>query len=189
MATTRARSVALATTLASRIHLIRGVRVMLSSDLAELYGVEPKALVQGVRRNRGRFPRDFMFQMTAPELRNLKSQIVTSSWGGLRKPPYAFTEQGVAMLSSVLRSERAVKVNVAIMRAFVRVRALLDQHAELSRRIDELEKRYDGNFEALYRAIKRLMAEPAEEPPRPRIGFHASGAGTRRVSPRRARRE
>lgn len=148
---------------------------MLSTDLAELYGVEPKALVQGVRRNQGRFPRDFMFRLTAQETRNLKSQIVTSSWGGIRKPPYAFTEQGVAMLSSVLRSPRAVKVNVAIMRAFVRVRTLLDQHAELSRRIDELEKRYDGNFEALYRAIKRLMAEPAE-PPRPRIGFHATAS-------------
>lgn len=170
-----------AQTLASRIHVVRGVRVMLSTDLAELYGVEPKALVQGVRRNQGRFPRDFMFRLTGRELRNLKSQIVTSSWGGLRKPPYAFTEQGVAMLSSVLRSPRAVKVNVAIMRAFVRVRALLDQHAELSRRIDELEKRYEGNFEALYRAIKRLMAEPAE-PPRPRIGFHAVASRRARAS-------
>jgi hypothetical protein len=177
----RACSVALATTttLTSRIHLIRGMRVMLSADLAELYGVEPKALVQGVRRNRGRFPKDFTFRLTAAELRNLKSQIVTSSWGGLRKPPYAFTEHGVAMLSSVLRSARAVKVNVAIMRAFVRARMLVDQHAELSRRIDALEKRYDGNFEALYRAIKRLMAEPAEDPPRPRIGFHATAAKRR----------
>jgi hypothetical protein len=150
------------------------MRVMLSTDLAELYGVGPKVLIQGVQRNRARFPRDFMFRLSTRELRNLKSQIVTSSWGGLRKPPYAFTEQGVAMLSSVLRSARAVKVNVAIMRAFVRVRSLIDQHAELSRRIDELEERYNGNFEGLYRAIKQLMAGPAEEPPRPRIGFHAS---------------
>jgi|SRR6478736_4382526 len=165
--------------LATRIYLIRGVRVMLSTDLAELYGVEPKVLTQAVRRNRRRFPRDFMFQLTAREFRNLKSQIVTSSWGGSRKAPYAFTEQGVAMLSSVLRSARAVRVNVAIMRAFVRVRAIVDQHAELARRIDALEKRYDGNFEALYNALKRLMAMPAEEPPRPRIGFHALAAKRR----------
>jgi hypothetical protein len=152
------------------------MRVMLGPDLAELYGVSSKVLMQAVRRNRARFPADFAFRVTDKERRNLRSQIVTSSWGGERYLPYAFTEQGVAMLSSVLRSARAVKVNVAIMRAFVRVRTLLDQHAELSRRIDALEKRYDGNFEALYRAIKRLMAEPAEEAPRPRIGFHASSA-------------
>jgi ORF6N domain-containing protein len=156
---------------------------MLSTDLAELYGVEPKALVQGMQRNRARFPRDFMFQLTTREWRNLKSQIVTSSWGGLRKPPYAFTEQGVAMLSSVLRSQRAIRVNVAIMRAFVRVRALLDQHAELSGRIDAMEKRYDGNFEALYRALKRLMAEPPD-PPRVRIGFHASAGRRARATAR-----
>ncbi len=168
-----------ATLLASRIHLIRGHRVMLGPDLAELYGVAPKALTQAVRRNTARFPADFMFVLTGREWANLRSQIVTSSWGGARYRPMAFTEQGVAMLSSVLRSRRAVKVNVAIMRAFVRVRTLLDQHAELSRRIDDLEQRYDGNFEALYRAIKGLMAEPAE-PPRPRIGFHA-------VVPRRPR--
>jgi hypothetical protein len=179
----RARSVALATTttLASQIHLIRGMRVMLGPDLAELYGVEPRALIQAVKRNRRRFPVDFCFRLSVGEIANLKSQIVISSWGGVRSRPYAFTEQGVAMLSSVLRSARAVKVNVAIMRAFVRVRTLFDQHAELSRRIDALEKRYDGNFEALYRAIKRLMAEPAEEAPRPRIGFHATLAKRRTV--------
>jgi hypothetical protein len=146
---------------------------MLGPDLAELYAVEPRALVQAVKRNRRRFPADFAFQLTAREIRNLKSQIVISSWGGSRSRPYAFTEQGVAMLSSVLRSGRAVKVNVTIMRAFVRVRALVDQHAALSRRIDALEKRYDGDFEALYRAIKRLVGETASDPPRPRIGFHA----------------
>lgn len=152
---------------------------MLSADLAELYGVEPKVLIQGVRRNRNRFPLDFMFLLTFRELRNLKSQNVTSSWGGLRKPPYAFTEQGVAMLSSVLRSARAVKVNVAIMRAFVRMRALTGQVAELAQRIDELERRYDGNFEGLYRAIQRLIAAPEEEPPRKRIGFHATASARR----------
>ncbi|HWA41268.1 MAG TPA: ORF6N domain-containing protein [Gemmatimonadales bacterium] len=173
----RARALlpAVASTLTSRIHLIRGMRVMLGPDLAELYGVEARALTQAVKRNRRRFPADFSFQLTMREVSNLKSQIVISSWGGARSRPSAFTEQGVAMLSSVLRSPRAVKVNVAIMRAFVRVRTLLDQHAELSRRLDDLERRYDGNFEALYRAIKRLMAEPAE-PPRPRIGFHATAS-------------
>lgn len=180
--TAPARGVALVSTpaLTSRIHLIRGMRVMLGPDLAERYRVEPRSLVQAVKRNRRRFPADFCFQLSAREVKNLKSQIVISSWGGSRSRPYAFTEQGVAMLSSVLHAPRAVKLNIAIMRAFVRVRALIDQHAELSRRIDELEKRYDGNFEALYRAIKRLMAEPAEDPPRPRIGFHAS-------APRRSR--
>ncbi|MEO6066839.1 MAG: ORF6N domain-containing protein [Gemmatimonadota bacterium] len=184
MASTRTRGTALATvsTLASRIHLIRGMRVMVGPDLAELYGVEPRTLVQAVKRNRVRFPKDFLFQLTAKEVANLKSQIVISSWGGARSRPYAFGEQGVAMLSSVLRSPRAVKVNIAIMRAFVRVRALVDGHAELARRIDALEARYDGNFEALYRAIKRLMAEPAEDRPRPRIGFHASaGRSTARA--------
>jgi hypothetical protein len=160
--------------LSSQIHLIRGSRVMLGPDLAELYGVTSKALMQAVRRNRRRFPADFAFRVTAGERRILRSQIVTSSWGGERYLPYAFTEQVVAMLSSFLRSARAVKVNVAIMRAFVRVRALIDHHAELSRRIDELEKRYNGDFEALYRAIQRVMAAPPTDPPRPKIGFHAT---------------
>lgn len=187
MTPTRPSGVALVkvAALASRIHMIRGARVMLGSDLAELYGVAPKVLMQAVRRNRRRFPADFMLLLTAREHANLKSQFVTSSWGGARKRPYAFTEQGVAMLSSVLRSQRAVRVNVAIMRAFVRIRALADGHAELARRIDALEKRYDGDFEALYGAIKRLMTTPAEDPPRPRIGFHAS---TGRVPVRGARR-
>lgn len=161
---------------------------MLGPDLAELYDVEPRALVQAVKRNRRRFPVDFLFQLSLREVSNLKSQIVISSWGGSRARPYAFTEQGVAMLSSVLRSPRAVRVNIAIMRAFVRVRALVDGHAELARRIDALEERYDGNFEALYRAIKRLMAVPAEDPPRPRIGFHATAPKPRSAWATRAPR-
>lgn len=157
----------------SRIHTIRGVRVMLSTDLAVLYGVPPKALVQAVRRNRDRFPKDFLFQLTAAEQRNLKSQSVTSSWGGARRArPYAFTEQGVAMLSSVLHSARAVRVNVEIMRAFVRLRRVAASVGDLARKLDELEQRYDARFRTVFVAIRQLMA-PAV-PPRRRIGFVTS---------------
>lgn len=151
---------------------VRGRRVLLSFDLARLYGVTAGALGQAVKRNRSRFPPDFLFQLTRREAANLKSQSVISSWGGRRTPPHAFTEQGVAMLSSVLRSHRAVAVNVAIMRAFVRLRALLASHAGLARRLEDLERRYDGQFSAVFAAIRRLMTDPAE-PQRPRIGFHA----------------
>jgi hypothetical protein len=160
-------------TIESRIHVLRGQRVMLSPDLAELYGVQPKALVQAVKRNAARFPADFMFQLRAAEVRILKSQSVTSSWGGARRArPYAFTEQGVAMLSSVLRSPRAVAVNVEIMRAFVRLRHVAASVAELGRKLDALEKRYDGQFRVVFDAIRELMAPP--EPERRRIGFRAS---------------
>jgi hypothetical protein len=129
------------------ILLIRGQKVMLSTDLAELYQVEPRALVQAVKRNIARFPEDFMFQLTAEEFSNLKSQIVISSWGGLRRArPYALTEQGVAMLSSVLRSKRAIKLNIEIMRAFVRLRRMLASHGELAQKLDALEKKYDAQF-------------------------------------------
>jgi hypothetical protein len=125
----------------------RGQRVMLDADLAALYGVATKALVRAVKRNIDRFPEDFMFHLTQDEFRNLRCQIGTSSsWGGRRRPPYAFTEQGVAMLSSVLRSKRAVQVNVEIMRAFVRLRRVLADHASLARCVDELEKEYDVQF-------------------------------------------
>lgn len=142
---------------------------MLDQDLAKLYGVETKVLNQVVKRNIERFPEDFMFQLTEEEFRNLRSQIVTSSWGGRRTPPYAFTEQGVAMLSSVLRSERAVQVNIAIMRVFVRLREVLASHAELRRKIEEMEQRYDLQFQRIFEAIRQL-ATPPEEPRRP-IGF------------------
>jgi hypothetical protein len=119
----------------SKILLIRGQKVMLSTHLAELYDVEPRALVQAVKRNADRFPADFMFQLNSAEFQHLKSQIVTSSWGGLRRAtPYAFTEQGVAMLSSVLKSQRAIQVNIAIIRAFVRLRQVLAEHQELAER-------------------------------------------------------
>ena len=154
----------------SRIFMLRGHKVMLSPDLADLYEVRPKALVQAVKRNMERFPVDFMFQLSPGEFENLKSQIVTSSWGGLRRAaPYAFTEQGVAMLSSVLRSKRAVLVNVEIMRAFVRLRQMLAAHADLARKLAALEKRYDAQFKVVFEAIRELMTPPPEKK-RP-IGF------------------
>src|SRR5437867_8813706 len=141
-----------------RIFVLRGQKIILSPDLASLYSVEPKVLVQAVKRNVDRFPQDFMFQLSDQEFHNLKSQIVTSSWGGLRRAkPYAFTEQGVAMLSSVLRSKRAVQVNIAIMRAFVRLRELIAGHQELARKLVELEKRYDAQFKVVFDVIRSIM--------------------------------
>lgn len=153
-----------------RILLIRGQKVMLSIHLAELYQVEHRALMQAVKRNRDRFPDDFMFQLTADEFQDLKSHFVTSSWGGIRKRPHAFTEQGVAMLSSVLRSKRAVQVNIAIMRAFVQLREILATHKELARKLEELEKKYDKQFAIVFEALRQLMQAP-EPPPKRRIGF------------------
>ena len=153
----------------ARILLLRGERVMLDADLAELYGVATKVLIQAVKRNAERFPRDFMFQLTQDEFANLRSQSVTSSWGGRRYPPYAFTEHGVAMLSSVLNSGKAIRVNVEIMRAFGRLRRLLASHEELARKLTELEKRYDSQFRAVFDAIRQLMAPPPRE--HKRIGF------------------
>jgi hypothetical protein len=153
-----------------RILLIRRQKVILSTDLAQLYEVVPKVLMQAVKRNYDRFPDDFMFQLSRAEYANLKSQIVTSSWGGARRAtPYAFTEQGVAMLSSVLRSQRAVQVNIAIMRAFVKLREILASNRELARRLDEMEKKYDRQFKVVFDAIRELMRPP--EKPRRRIGF------------------
>ncbi len=147
---------------------------MLSTELAELYNVAPKVLVQAVSRNLDRFPKDFMFQLTKAELLNLKSQFVTSSWGGVRRAtPYAFTEQGVAMLSSVLRSPRAVKVNIAIMRAFVKLREILASHRQLAQRLNEMESHYDAQFKTVFDAIRELMQPPLK--PRRRIGFNAPG--------------
>ena len=143
---------------------------MLSTHLAELYEVEPRALVQAVKRNIERFPPDFMFQLSKAEFQNLKSQIVTSNWGGLRRAaPYAFTEQGVAMLSSVLNSRRAVQVNIEIMRAFVRLRELMATHKDLVRRLNEMEKKYDSQFRVVFDAIRELMTPP--ESNKRKIGF------------------
>ncbi len=160
-----------------KILLIRGEKVMLDSDLAELYGVETRVLVQAVKRNIERFPSDFMFQLNEQEVAALRSQAVISKTGrgGRRYPPYAFTEQGVAMLSSVLKSERAVKVNIEIMRAFVRLRRMLASHAELARKLDALEKKYDAQFRAVFDAIRELMKPP--EPKKRQIGFHREREG------------
>jgi hypothetical protein len=168
-----------------KIFLLRGQKVMLTTDLAKLYQVEPRILIQAVKRNIDRFPEDFMFQLTWDEVSALKSQSVISSDPrartsrsqivilkqglNIKYPPYAFTEQGVAMLSSVLRSKRAVLVNIEIMRAFVRLRQMLATNVTLERRLNELEKRYDSQFKVVFDAIRQLMAAP-EKPPK-KIGF------------------
>jgi len=156
---------------AGLVRWVRGERVMLDADLARLYGVETRALNRAVRRNVKRFPSDFMFLLVNEEVANLKCQIGTSSlgWGGRRKPVMAFTEQGVAMLSSVLRSDRAADVNIAIMRTFVQLRRLMDSNRELARKITEMEKRYDEQFGTVFQAIQQLIAE--EEEPKRKIGF------------------
>jgi len=152
------------------IPLIRGHKVILDADLAALYGVETKQLVRAVKRNLPRFPDDFMFQLNEEESENLRFHFGTSSqWGGRRYPPYAFMEQGVAMLSSVLRSKRAIKVNIEIMRAFVRLRRILASHADLARKLDSLEKKYDTQFKVVFDAMRELM-KPPETKKRP-IGF------------------
>jgi hypothetical protein len=155
------------------ILLIRGHKVMLDADLAELYGVETRILVRNVKRNIERFPKDFMFQLSEEEAERLRSQfgISKKGRGGRRYLPYVFTEQGVAMLSSVLRSPRAILVNIEIMRAFVRLRRILASHKELARRLNELEKKYDKQFQVVFEAIRKLMA-PEPEPKR-QIGFRA----------------
>lgn len=158
------------------IHWIRGEKVILDRDLAALYGVETRALKQAVRRNPERFPPDFMFELSDPELDEVVSQTVIpnrSVFGGAF--PMAFTEHGVAMLSSVLRSPRAIEVNLAIMRTFVQLRRLMDSNRELARRIEDLEKKYDEQFSVIFEAIKKLVQRDAEPAPKRRIGFHADG--------------
>ena len=161
-----------ATAVESAIYAIRGIRVLLDADLAPMYGVTVKALNQAVKRNYMRFPPDFMFELTVDEARSLRSQFVTSKGrGGRRYLPRAFTEQGVAMLSSVLRSERAALVNIEIMRAFVRLRQILQHDTELARKLDALERKYDAQFRVVFDAIRELMA-PAIKPAK-RIGFRS----------------
>ena len=144
---------------------------MLSTHLAELYQVEPRALVQAVKRNLDRFPEDFMFHLQRGEFADLKSHFVISSWGGLRRAmPYAFTEQGVAMLSSVLKSKRAVQVNISIMRAFVRLRQILAAHKDLAGKLTAMERKYDGQFKVVFETLRQLMQPPPAKPRRP-IGF------------------
>jgi len=167
----------------NRIFLIRGKKVMFDKDLAQLYGVETRTLNQAVRRNKERFPDDFMFQLTKEEFRiwasqivipndkdrNLRSQTVISSYGGRRYIPYVFTEQGIAMLSSVLKSKRAIQTNIAIMRTFAKLREFLLTHKELREKIEKLEKRYDKQFKVIFDVIKKLISEKRE--PYEQIGF------------------
>jgi phage regulator Rha-like protein len=161
------------------IFLIRGQRVMLDRDLATLYGVPTKVLNQAIKRNKGRFPEDFMFQLTHLEAKSwwsevidvrLRSHFVTLKRGQhMKYRPYAFTEHGILMLSSILNSERAILVNIAIMRAFVRLRKILASHADLARRLEELEKKYDSQFKMVFDAIRQLMAPPASG--QKKVGF------------------
>jgi len=158
--------------LADLVTVLRGEKVLLDDDLARLYGVEARHLNQAVARNPERFPIDFMFQLTFEERAGLRSQTVTSNQrGGRRYAPYAFTEQGVAMLSSVLRSQRAIEVNIAIMRTFVQLRRLMDSNRDLARRIEAMETRYDEQFSAVFDAIKQLVADDHKRKTRRPIGF------------------
>ncbi len=157
---------------------VRGQKVLLDRDLAELYGVTTGNLNKAVTRNQDRFPEDFMFRLSRDEFKNLIFHSGTSSWGGTRTPPRAFTEQGVAMLSSVLRSKRAVQVNIEIMRAFVRLRRMLATHEDLARRLTELETKYDSQFKMVFDAIRQLMA-PAETSGEP-LGFRPSKKDARK---------
>ena len=171
-----------------RIFLLRGEKVMLDRDLAELYGVETKALNQAVKRNIERFPADFMFQVSKDEAAQiLRSQIVTLKHGEhLKYRPYAFTEQGVAMLSSVLRSERAIQVNLAIMRTFVQLRQILSSHTDLARRLAALEGKYDKQFRAVFDAIRAMMTE--KKKPRREMGFHTMMAKPAKVDGSKAKK-
>jgi len=153
------KSIAAFGLIARSILHIRGHQVLLDADIAELYGVETKVLVQSVKRNMGRFPEDFMFQLNKEEFDNLRSQSVTSSWGGRRYPPYAFTEQGVAMLSGVLKSARAISVNVEIMRTFVQLRKMLLSHDDLAQKLKTMESKYDKHFAVIFQAIEAMMAD------------------------------
>ncbi len=159
----------------NRIFLIRGIRVMFDFHLAELYHVSTKRLNEQVRRNMGRFPADFMFQLTWKEAERSRSQFATLKRGlNVKYRPFVFTEQGVAMLSGVLRSKQAVQANIAIMRAFVKLRRILSAHRELAHQLNQLERKvekHDGEIKAIFRAIRELMASPPD-PPKRQIGFH-----------------
>ena len=152
-----------------KILLIRGQKVMLDADLAELYGVETKALKRSVKRNIDRFPEDFLIQITSEDFESLRYHFGTSKRGGVRYLPYAFTENGVAMLSSILNSKRAIQVNIQIMRPFTRLREMMASHKDLAGRLDNLEKKYDGQFKIVFEAIRQLMTPPPK--PKRKIGF------------------
>lgn len=155
----------------SKIYIIRNKKVMLDKDLAEIYGVQTKVFNQAVKRNIKRFPEDFMFQLSKEEFKNLRSQIVTSSWGGSRYAPLVFTEQGVAMLASVLNSDRAISANIQIIRTFVKIRELLATNEALQRKIMQMEKKYDGKIKEIFDAIGFLLEEKVKG--KKEIGFKA----------------
>jgi hypothetical protein len=172
--------------LAKLVHAVRHEKVLIDTDLAQLYGVETGALNRAVKRNASRFPDDFMFQLTAQEWDDLRCQIgISSAHGGRRALPYVFTEQGVAMLSSVLNSPRAVQVNIAIMRTFVQLRQMLASDADLARKLAARERKYDARFKAVFDAIRALM-EPVTAAQRREIGFH-TGMSNRVPGARRGR--
>jgi hypothetical protein len=154
--------------LATKIISLRGEQVLLDADLAMLYSVETKRLKEAVRRNLVRFPEDFMFQLSDEEWQNLRTQFASSSWGGQRYPPFAFTEQGVAMLSGILNSPRAIETNIAIMRTFVALRRLMESNKDLASKIRQLEKKYDQRFKLVFDTIQKLIKQEKETRP---IGF------------------
>ncbi|MDP8299145.1 MAG: ORF6N domain-containing protein [Candidatus Tantalella remota] len=176
-------AIVLQETIEGKILLVRGKKVMLDRDLAKLYGVLPKVLIQAVKRNIKRFPEDFMFQLSKQEAKSLRSQIVTLEKDDIKKPgkgkyskylPYAFTEQGVAMLSGVLKSDRAIQVNIAVIRVFVKLRKFMAAHKELALKLSQLEikiEKHDKGIQTIFKAIKKLMEPPPEKRKR-RIGFH-----------------
>ena len=177
---------AIAERIRQSIFLVRGEKVMLDVHIAALYGVPTRILIQALTRNRSRFPRDFMFRLSKREFANLRSQIeISSLWGGRRSLPYAFTEHGVAMLSSVLRSKRAIGVNIEIVRAFVYLRKIISEHADLARRLDELQENYDAKFQVVFDAIRGLIQPPVKE--KTRIGYLVSTPGA--VSVEKPRRQ
>ena len=155
----------------SKIYTIRGYKVMLDFDLAELYQTETKILKRAVKRNIARFPPDFMFTLTGEEFTNLRCQIGTSSWGGSRYEPFAFTQEGIAMLSGILRSEIAIQVNISIMRAFVAMRQMIVGYEELLKRIEELEESTDAQFSELYKALTQLLSQQVNDTGRRPIGY------------------
>lgn len=158
----------------NRIYVIRGEKVMLDRDIAEMYGVETRVLNQSIKRNLNRFPKDFMFRLSENEFKNLISQNVTSSWGGTRKSPYAFTEQGIAMLSSVLNSETAIEVNIRIIRVFTKMRKFALTHKEILLQLSKLEKEVKGNSEDIgniFMVLKELLEKESKPIPRTKIGF------------------
>jgi hypothetical protein len=154
-----------------RIYILRGTKVMLSNDLAQIYGIEARSLIQAVKRNADRFPSDFMFHLSNQEFTNLKSQSVISSWGGIRTPPYAFNELGIAMLSTVLNSSKAIQINIYIMRIFVQLRRYIVTQGELSERLNKLELKYDSQFKMIFDAIRDIII-PVVRPNR-KIGIHS----------------